>query len=427
MSNLFLSQIFIPQLSNEPNFPVAIQQLGPFPLPIDPFIFPPLFPLQTNPPYSYIPPHPSLRTHAYIHASISPSHFDGNLINEYFDFSATPPDQRLGLLSLFMQGQLSPWMWAGPLRFRIQNPEPQAVATSSPPWTDLPGDLTANILRRLGPSGMLFTAQRVCNAWWKASKDPALWRVIDFSDPIQGKWTHKYTAMCRHAVDLSQGQLVDLTVQYFGDDALMDYIVDRSLNLKRLKLGACFSISGYCATRIAPKLGHLEELHLTLRPCIGVADIEAIGYSCPMLKSFSCNGSKYEVPTSLNGASDEVYYRNMYAFAISRSMPYLQHLQLFGHWIGNEGLETILDSCPNLESLDIRQCFDLDLGGDLGERCHQRMKHLKLPNDSVSDVPWPNCDGGDPFSPSALMFEYYVYDHYKDHEDYYGRYEGNFN
>ncbi|XP_047939633.1 putative F-box/LRR-repeat protein 23 [Salvia hispanica] len=274
---------------------------------------------------------------------------------------------------------------------------------------------------------MLLIAQRVCTTWWKACKDPALWRVINFSDPNERKCTRKYIAMCRHAVDRSQGRLLDLTIQYFGDDALMNYIVDRSPNLKRLKLGSCFYISGYCATRMAAKLGHLEELHLTLRPGIGAADIEAIGYSCPMLKSFSCNGLKYRFPPLLTGVYLPVYYRNLYAFAISKSMPNLQHLQLFAHWIENEGLELILGGCPRLESLDIRQCFELDLRGDLGERCHQRMKELKLPNDSVSDVPWPNCYGGDPFDPSTPMVEYYVYDYHKEYGDYHGRYPNNFN
>ncbi|KAL1537576.1 putative F-box/LRR-repeat protein 23 isoform X3 [Salvia divinorum] len=94
-------------------------------------------------------------------------------------------------------------------------------------------------------------------------------------------------------------------------------------------------------------------------------------------------------------------------------MPNLQHLQVYAHWMGNKGLEAILDGCPRLESLDIRRCFDLDLKGDLGKRCRQQIKHLKLPHDSTDDVPWPNCDGGDPFGPSARSFgdveEYWYY------------------
>ncbi|XP_041995882.1 putative F-box/LRR-repeat protein 23 [Salvia splendens] len=289
-----------------------------------------------------------------------------------------------------------------------------AASSSSPPWIELPGDVTANILHRLGAEGMLTSAQ-VCATWWKVSKDPSLWRVIDFSNPRQGVFSGEYNVMCRRAVDRSQGQLLDLTVQYFGDNALLDYIVHRSPNLKRLKLGTCLFILGYCAHRMVAKLPQLEELHLTLRPGIGACDIEVIGKSCPMLKSFSLNGFKCILPDPTYGRGlVHGYFHNLYARAISRSMHNLQHLQVFAHWIGNEGLEAILNGCPRLESLDIRRCFDLDLQGDLGKRCRQQIKHLKLPGDSFSDIPWPNCDGGDPFTSSAFWFEYYIYKLYTD-------------
>ncbi|XP_041993850.1 putative F-box/LRR-repeat protein 23 [Salvia splendens] len=147
---------------------------------------------------------------------------------------------------------------------------------------------------------------------------------------------------------------------------------------------------GDCATRMVAKLTQLEELHLTIRPGIAANHIAAIGNSCPLLKSFSCNGFKCKLPTyEDNDHNDRL--RHVYALAISKSMPNLRHLQVFAHWMGNKGLKLILDGCPHLESLDIRRCFDLDLQGDLGKRCRQQIKHLKLPNDSISDVPWPNC------------------------------------
>ncbi|KAL1566591.1 putative F-box/LRR-repeat protein 9 [Salvia divinorum] len=303
----------------------------------------------------------------------------------------------------------------------VPNKIPAVASSSAPPlrpWIELPSDVTANILLRLGAEGILTSAQKVCSAWWKVSKDPSLWRVIDFSNPRQGILNDHYNAMCRRAVDRSQGQLVDLTIQYFGDDALMDCIDDRSPNLKRLKLGTCFFISGDCAIRIAAKLGQLEELHFTLRPRIGdrpgigFTHIEGIGNSCPMLKSFSLNGFKCKfIRCEYNTSIDDRYFRNLYAYAISKSMPNLRHLQVFAHWMGNKGLERILNRCPRLESLDIRRCFDLDLQGDLGKRCRQQIKYLKLPNDSVCDVPWPNCDGGDPFSTSAFCSEHYEYNY----------------
>ncbi|CAB4306924.1 unnamed protein product [Prunus armeniaca] len=50
------------------------------------------------------------------------------------------------------------------------------------------------------------------------------------------------------------------------------------------------------------------------------------------------------------------------------------HLQLRGNKLTNDGLQAILDGCPHLESLDLRGCFHLKLGGELGRRCAERIK-----------------------------------------------------
>ncbi|XP_012830442.1 PREDICTED: putative F-box/LRR-repeat protein 23 [Erythranthe guttata] len=103
--------------------------------------------------------------------------------------------------------------------------------------------------------------------------------------------------------------------------------------------------------------------------------IETIGRSCPLLKSFNYNGhwSKYMVS-------------NLEAQAIAKNMPALRHLQLFGNKMGNEGVHAILEGCPNLESLDLRKCFHVRLSGDLGKLCSERIRDLKLPNESTDDV-----------------------------------------
>ncbi|XP_047943133.1 putative F-box/LRR-repeat protein 23 [Salvia hispanica] len=214
-----------------------------------------------------------------------------NHIYDFFEFYGTPLHEQARLLRICWSGNASRWLqWMRANVLLHQTKIPVVASSSSAPWIELPGDVTANILQRLGAEGVLKSAQKVCITWWKVSKDPDLWRVIDFSNPRQGVFNDEYNVMCRRAVDRSQGQLVDLTIQYFGDDALLDYIVQRSPNLKRLKLGTCFFISGYGARRTIAKLGVLEELHLTIRPGIDVSDIEVIGKACPMLKSFSCNG-----------------------------------------------------------------------------------------------------------------------------------------
>ncbi|XP_066323490.1 putative F-box/LRR-repeat protein 23 [Miscanthus floridulus] len=60
----------------------------------------------------------------------------------------------------------------------------------------------------------------------------------------------------------------------------------------------------------------------------------------------------------------------------------LRALQLFGNGINNEGLETILDSCPHLESLDIRHCFSVDMDETL--LLKNRLRSQEYLNDSDS-------------------------------------------
>ncbi|XP_022748737.1 putative F-box/LRR-repeat protein 22 [Durio zibethinus] len=71
------------------------------------------------------------------------------------------------------------------------------------------------------------------------------------------------------------------------------------------------------------------------------------------------------------------------ALAIAQTMPGLCHLQLFGNKLTNDGLLAILDGCPHLESLDMHQCFNVILGGNLEKRCVEHIKYLRRPYDST--------------------------------------------
>lgn len=104
-----------------------------------------------------------------------------------------------------------------------------------------------------------------------------------------------------------------------------------------------------------------------------------VGPSYPLLKSFKLNGgwSKYKGLDCLPYEQDEE------ALAIAGTMRSLHHLQLFRNRLTNYGLRKILKSCPHLESLDLCQCFNLDLTRTLGEKCAQWIKQLRLPEDSI--------------------------------------------
>ncbi|KAF8052684.1 hypothetical protein N665_1520s0002 [Sinapis alba] len=98
-------------------------------------------------------------------------------------------------------------------------------------WTELPYELTSSILRRLDTVDILENAQKVCTLWRHVCKDPDTWRKIDMRN--LGDNGYYLEIMCRHAVDLSQGGLLEIDIWQFCTDSLLNYIADRSsLSLK---------------------------------------------------------------------------------------------------------------------------------------------------------------------------------------------------
>ncbi|KAK2999525.1 hypothetical protein RJ639_024122, partial [Escallonia herrerae] len=250
----------------------------------------------------------------------------------------------------------------------------EATAAQNPNWLELPPEVTASILRRLGAVELLETAQKVCTTWRSICKDPAMWRTVDIrSSRETNLWLHDVEKITMRAVDLSCGQLEGITIANFASGHLLLYIADRSSQLKRLQLVHCYgNISPETFREAFKKLPLLEELHIYFT-AFDKGNIEVAGRFCTLLKSFKLNRQAYKHPLKCD---DE-------ALAIAESMPELRHLQLFGSRMTDDGLGAILDKCPHLESLDLRQCFNVSLAGDVGKRCFERIKDLKRPLDST--------------------------------------------
>lgn len=99
------------------------------------------------------------------------------------------------------------------------------------------------------------------------------------------------------------------------------------------------------------KLKLLEHLELSYFYFMEL-DLESIGLSCPLLKTLKLNnvGCYY-----LEDESDDD------ALAIAKTMPGLHHLQLVGNRVTNTGLNAIVENCPHLKSLDLRDCGYINL------------------------------------------------------------------
>ncbi|CAG7881694.1 unnamed protein product [Brassica rapa] len=243
-------------------------------------------------------------------------------------------------------------------------------------WSELPSELTSSILQRLGPIEVLEKAQKVCMSWRSVSKDPAMWRKIVMHNVEDLRYN--LDIMCRHAVDRSQGGLVEIEIWDFGTDSLVNYIADSSGKLRSLKLVKCYLVTDEGLTEALVKLPLLEELEVSYGSLSGES-LKSVGQSCPNLKTLKLNHKGIKFPRLF---SDDD------ALAIAATMNGLRHLQLFGNNVTDAGLNAILDNCPNLEHLDLRQCFNVNIVGDLENRCSESIKVLRRPIDSTHDYPY---------------------------------------
>nr|XP_043630338.1 putative F-box/LRR-repeat protein 23 [Erigeron canadensis] len=160
--------------------------------------------------------------------------------------------------------------------------------------------------------------------------------------------------ICRHVVFRSQGQMVDLSIGGFSDGKLLEYIADRSTQLRRLEVIYCFGDMYGAWGESLKKLSFLEELSL-FETGISDKEIEEAGRYCPLLKALKVNIKPYVYCD--DHVNDEKYMseRNALTVAIGKTLPILRHLELIGNSMTDTGLKAILDGCRLLESLDLRQ------------------------------------------------------------------------
>lgn len=123
----------------------------------------------------------------------------------------------------------------------------------------------------------------------------------------------------------------------------------------------------------------LEELELSLCDNVGADGVyEVAGELCPQLNRFRLRKRCFNYKE-----------KNMDKDASGiASMRGLNSLQLFCNAISNKGLETILNNCSHLQSLDIRGCYNIDMNETMLAKC-ARIKTMKLSDDPIDHYDLP--------------------------------------
>lgn len=153
-------------------------------------------------------------------------------------------------------------------------------------------------------------------------------------------------------------------------------ICDRAPSPKSLRIISGDMIIDERLKLTVTRFALLEELELSLCTDTYPGTWEAVGGACPLLKRFRLNKKQFFKWHTSN------MDREATAIATMRG---LRSLQLFANPISDNGLTAILDGCTRLESLDIRHCFNVEMGGDaIRARC-PGIKTLRLPGDSTVD------------------------------------------
>uniref|UniRef100_A0ACD5ZPA0 Uncharacterized protein n=1 Tax=Avena sativa TaxID=4498 RepID=A0ACD5ZPA0_AVESA len=250
-----------------------------------------------------------------------------------------------------------------------------APAPAPPPdWAGLPDDALLIVFKRLGASEVLLGTAVVCRNWLRvATGEPDLWRRVDLSDCFDP--TIDMVAMACAAVDRADGRLEHFSADCFVNDQLLFHIANRTTGLKSLRLVNCMKVSSKGLVAVGNRSPHLEELELTT--CSIYISMKAVGRAFPQLKRLRLNNRWVDIQC-------EERFDNRRALQIARNMPELRHLQLFANRLRSNALAAILDNCHHLETLDLRQCFNIQMDAGLRAKC-ARLRDVKLPKDSVSD------------------------------------------
>ncbi|KAI4312412.1 hypothetical protein MLD38_037222 [Melastoma candidum] len=186
-----------------------------------------------------------------------------------------------------------------PPRYWTHDPKPN--------WLELPRAILTEILIKLGAIEMIVSAQKVCTLWHDVCTDPP--------------------------------------------ESYHRKVLNLGCQLRRLRVMYCWSISDEGMAEAARRMPFLE----TFEYCFGNFDkntLMSIGMNCPCRTTFIYGkGGKGQCIRDADGG----------AFAIAKYMPGLHRLSLLGNGLTKKGLGAILGGCPLLESLDLRDCYNIVL------------------------------------------------------------------
>ncbi|CAO2168334.1 unnamed protein product [Urochloa humidicola] len=269
---------------------------------------------------------------------------------------------------------------SSPRRCRAKSAHPPAAAggAAARDWASLPRDVLSAIFLRLGPClEIMRGAELACSEWRRAAvEDPGLWQRVDIHVPtlVSAGLRVGWSSMLRAAVHRGAGRCEDFSGPC--DEDLLLYLVERANPLKSLHL-SCLDVPNEVLNMAVKKYPLLEDLKLKYVTIPSDNMLISVCQACPRLKKL--NLTFIPCPDSID---DEQLVLEIIKGGIP-IMSELLSLELFHCDITTEGLKSILDNCPQLESLHITGSFEYhEMDEELQMKC-SRVKNLTIPRFSI--------------------------------------------
>ncbi|WOH02609.1 hypothetical protein DCAR_0521998 [Daucus carota subsp. sativus] len=220
-------------------------------------------------------------------------------------------------------------------------------------WDGLIPDVLGSIFSKLSLEDVLTVVPSVCKSWHKVVMGPYCWQSIDIEQwSDQQSHLDRIERMLRMLITRSNGSMTKLSVSRLQYDHLFSFIADNSRSLQILRLTRS-KISDSIVEQLADRLSGLTFLDLSYCDKIGARALEAIGKQCKFLGGLCLNMHPIDV-LGKPSQKDE-------ARAIATTMTKLKHLELTYIHLDTTNVVEIISNCPNLEFIDLRGCWDVDL------------------------------------------------------------------
>eukprot|EP00249_Psilotum_nudum_P022015 c28339_g3_i1 orf=1339-2274(+) len=259
---------------------------------------------------------------------------------------------------------------------------------NGPSWADMLPDALAKIFGRLSLEDMLTIIPRVCRSWRRVSQDALCWQIIDLDEWCRGRNADTIERLIKSLVNRSCGRLREFAISGLRSDAILSFIAQSGELLQVLRIPYS-GVTDDCICQVAYKLPCITYLDISGCSFLSQVAIQAFGEHCASITHLK--RTMHPQISSMVSSNDEE------AFAIAQYMPQLKHLEMSYGLLSISGLKAVLEKCTDLEFLDVRGCWNLDLEETFIKECKKRFKvfHEPVVKNDIYSTDDPDLDASD--------------------------------